>query len=64
MTNKQLSEVAMASNRYPNIDVTFEVEDEDEVASGDSVTVIVQLQREGEEEARVPKVRGQQREER
>jgi len=54
----QLADVARVCNRYPNIDVTYEVEDEDELASGDAVTVLVQLQREGEEEeARgVPKV--------
>ena len=48
--------MAAASNRYPNVDVTFEVEDSDEVSAGDSVTVVVNLAREGEEESRVPKV--------
>jgi len=52
----QLADVARVCNRYPNIDLTYEVEDADEVASGDTVTVLVQLQREGEEEGRVPKV--------
>merc|ERR1719246_430880 len=46
----QLADVARVCNRYPNIDLTYEVEDADEVASGDTVTVLVQLQREGEEE--------------
>merc|ERR1740139_1950886 len=45
----QLADVARVCNRYPNIDLTYEVEDADEVASGDTVTVLVQLQREGEE---------------
>ena len=52
----QLADVARVCNRYPNIDVTYEVEDADEVASGDTVTVLVNLQREDEEEGRVPKV--------
>jgi len=57
MNEAQLADVARVCNRYPNIDLTHEVEDEDEVASGDSVTVLVQLQREGDDEAvRVPKV--------
>ena len=48
--------MARVCNRYPNIDVSYEVEDADEVASGDTVTVLVNLQREGDEEGRVPKV--------
>ena len=55
MSASQLADVARVCNRYPNIDVSYEVEDEDEVASGDTVTVVVSLEREGEE-ARVPKV--------
>jgi pre-mRNA-splicing helicase BRR2 len=50
--------VARVCNRYPNIDVSYEVEDADEVASGDTVTVLVNLLREGDEEGRVPKVPG------
>ena len=50
--------MARVCNRYPNIDVSYEVEDADEVASGDTVTVLVNLQREGDEEGRVPKVPG------
>jgi pre-mRNA-splicing helicase BRR2 len=56
MPPAQLADVARVCNRYPNIDVAHEVVDADEVASGDSVTVLVQLQREGEEDERVPKV--------
>ena len=50
--------MARVCNRYPNIDVSYEVEDADEVASGDTVTVLVNLLREGDEEGRVPKVPG------
>jgi len=49
MSDAQLADVARVCNRYPNIDVGYEVEDEDEVTSGDSVTVVVTLQREGVE---------------
>ncbi|KAL1529400.1 hypothetical protein AB1Y20_000349 [Prymnesium parvum] len=55
LSQRQLLDVANACNRYPNIDLSFEVEDADEVSSGDPVSVTVQLQRESEE-TRVPKV--------
>ena len=58
LSSAQLADVARVCNRYPNIDVSYEVEDADEVASGDTVTVLVNLQREGDEEGRVPKVPG------
>ena len=58
LSSAQLADVARVCNRYPNIDVSYEVEDADEVASGDTVTVLVNLLREGDEEGRVPKVPG------
>ena len=57
MSPQQIADVARVANRYPSIDLSFEVEDEDEVASGDGVTVVVSLQREGDEEQKgAPKV--------
>ena len=56
LSSSQLADVARVCNRYPNIDVSYEVEDADEVASGDTVSVLVSLLREGDEEGRVPKV--------
>jgi len=56
MPPSQLADLARACNRYPNIEVAFEVEDEDEVAAGDSVTVIVNLERDAEEITKVPSV--------
>ena len=57
MSPGQIADVARVANRYPSIDLSFEVEDEDEVASGDGVTVVVSLQREGDEEQKgAPKV--------
>ena len=35
-------------NRYPSVEVTFEIEDEDEITTGDSVVVTVALAREAE----------------
>jgi len=53
----QLADVARVCNRYPNVDLNFEVEDADEVVEGESVAVIVQLQREGGDDLKAaPKV--------
>jgi len=49
MTNSQLADVASVCNRYPNIELSFDVEDADEIASGDAVTVVVSLEREVDE---------------
>ena len=49
MTNSQLADVASVCNRYPNIELSFEVEDADEIAAGDAVTVVVSLEREVDE---------------
>jgi len=56
MTPAQLSDVARACNRYPNIEMSFDVEDADDVAAGDSVTVLVSLERDTEEVTKVPTV--------
>ena len=56
MSATQLADVARACNRYPNIELAFEVEDADEVAAGDSVTVVVSLERDADEMSRVPTV--------
>jgi pre-mRNA-splicing helicase BRR2 len=58
MTAAQLSDVARVCNRYPNVDVSHQVEDADEIASGETVTLHVSLLREGDEEAKVPTVHG------
>ena len=46
----RLADVAKFVNQYPNIDVQFELVDSDIVEAGDVVTVIVSLEREGEED--------------
>lgn len=45
----QMSGVARASNRYPNVDLNFEVQDKDSVGEGDQVVIVVELEREAEE---------------
>ncbi|KAI8321181.1 Sec63-domain-containing protein [Martensiomyces pterosporus] len=51
---KQIGEVAKYVNRYPNIEVEFEIQDEEEIAAGESVVIRLALDREwdDEEEAR------------
>ena len=45
----QLADVARVCNRYPNIEVSYEIANEDEVEAGDSVEMVVQLEREMED---------------
>jgi len=49
MSNAQLSAVAAACNAYPNIDLNFEVQEKDDICSGDAVTITCELEREGGE---------------
>ncbi|CAO3589811.1 unnamed protein product [Absidia cylindrospora] len=50
MNQRQLAEVAKFVNRYPNIEVGFEVADADDISSGNVVNVKVQLEREWDED--------------
>jgi pre-mRNA-splicing helicase BRR2 len=50
MNNKQLAEVARYVNRYPNVDLSFEIVDKDEIVAGESVTLKILLERDEEEE--------------
>lgn len=50
---KQMADVARVCNRYPSVDVSYEVEDADEITSGDSVVINVALQREADGSAQV-----------
>jgi len=54
MNDRSLQDVARACNRYPNIEVNFEVDSSDNITSGSTVTVNVQLQREWEDEELPP----------
>ena len=46
MSDAQIEDLAEACNRYPNIEVNYEIVNEDEIETGDSVEMIVQLERE------------------
>nr|CAH7746700.1 unnamed protein product [Callosobruchus chinensis] len=48
LTDSQMADVARFCNRYPNIELTYEVMDKDRIHSGSSVHVGVQLEREDE----------------
>ena len=48
LTDAQMADVARFCNRYPNIEMSYEVQDKDRIHSGSSVNVIVQLEREDE----------------
>jgi len=51
---KQMADVARACNRFPNIEVNFEIQDPDSLVCGQQVFVLVQLDREMGEEALKP----------
>nr|XP_022917935.1 putative U5 small nuclear ribonucleoprotein 200 kDa helicase isoform X2 [Onthophagus taurus] len=48
LSDTQMADVARFCNRYPNIEMTYEVLDKDKIHSGSSVQVAVQLEREDE----------------
>lgn len=48
LTDEQMADVARFCNRYPNIEMSFEVVDKDKISSGQTVNVAVQLEREDE----------------
>jgi len=50
LPDDKMADVAVFCNNYPNIDVTFEVEDPDDVTAGDPVQFTVQLEREIDED--------------
>ncbi|KAG0354547.1 DEIH-box ATPase [Podila minutissima] len=48
--DRKMRAIADFVNRYPSIEVAYNVEDEDEIKAGQPVVVHVQLEREGDEE--------------
>ncbi|CAD7082565.1 unnamed protein product [Hermetia illucens] len=48
LSDLQMADVARFCNRYPNIEMNFEVADQDRINSGSTVNVVVQLEREDE----------------
>jgi pre-mRNA-splicing helicase BRR2 len=58
LTGRQLQDVARVCNAYPNIDLSYDILDKDNITTGDQVLVQVQLEREGDDAAtnEVPQV--------
>lgn len=48
LTDAQMGDVARFCNRYPNIELSYEVQDKESIVSGQTVNVFVQLDREDE----------------
>lgn len=48
LSDAQMADVARFCNRYPNIEMNFEVVEKDRINSGSTVNVVVQLEREDE----------------
>ncbi|RZF42849.1 hypothetical protein LSTR_LSTR003673 [Laodelphax striatellus] len=46
LSDAQMADVARFCNRYPNIELSYEVQDKDRISSGSSVNVVVSLERE------------------
>ncbi|KAI8357996.1 Sec63-domain-containing protein [Mortierella sp. GBAus27b] len=47
---KQMMAIAKFVNRYPSVEVAYEIEDEDEVKTGQPTVIEVQLERDGDED--------------
>jgi pre-mRNA-splicing helicase BRR2 len=50
LPDEKMADVAVFCNNYPNIEVSYEVQDEDEITTGDPVQIVVQIEREVDEE--------------
>jgi pre-mRNA-splicing helicase BRR2 len=46
LSDVQMADVARFCNRYPNIELNFEIVDKEKIHSGSSVNIVVQLERE------------------
>lgn len=49
LDDSQMQDVARFCNRYPNIELSFEIQDKDEISAGAPVNVVVDLDREDEQ---------------
>jgi pre-mRNA-splicing helicase BRR2 len=50
LPDEKMADVAVFCNNYPNVEVTYKVEDEDDITAGDPVQIAVKLEREIDEE--------------
>ena len=49
-----MGDVANFCNAFPNVEMAFDVEDSDDITAGDPVSLVVTLEREGEEDEDEP----------
>mmetsp|Transcript_36533 Transcript_36533/g.88227 ORF Transcript_36533/g.88227 Transcript_36533/m.88227 type:complete len:2300 (-) Transcript_36533:2494-9393(-) len=50
LPDDKMADVAVFCNNYPNIEVTYKVQDEEDVTTGDPVQIVVELEREVDED--------------
>lgn len=50
LPDDKMADVAVFCNNYPNVEVSFEVQDPEDVTSGDPIQIVVNLEREIDEE--------------
>lgn len=50
LSGDKMADVAVFCNNYPNIEVSFQVQDAEDVTTGDPVQIVVELEREVDEE--------------
>jgi pre-mRNA-splicing helicase BRR2 len=50
LPDDKMADVAVFCNNYPNVEVSFKVQDPDDVTAGDPVQIVVELEREIDEE--------------
>jgi len=50
LPDDKMADVAVFCNNYPNIEISYEVQDENDLTTGDPVQIIVQLERDIDEE--------------
>ena len=48
LSEAQMGDVAKFCNRYPNIELTYEIQDKDEISNGSQINIAVTLEREDE----------------
>lgn len=54
MPQSKMGDVANFCNAFPNVEMDFEVQESDDITAGDPVTLVVSLEREGEEDEDEP----------
>ena len=50
LPDEKMADVAVFCNNYPNVEVSFEVQDPDDITAGDPVQIVIKLEREIDED--------------